>query len=68
MFAAKAGAKHVYGIDCSAIVDQAREIIDINGFSEQITIIKGKVGNEIGTTYISLSSRSNTFDLFRAHF
>jgi protein arginine N-methyltransferase 1 len=43
MFAAKAGAKHVYGIDCSAIVDQAREIIDINGFADQITIIKGKV-------------------------
>jgi protein arginine N-methyltransferase 1 len=43
MFAAKAGAKHVYGIDCSAIVDQAREIVDINGYSDQITIIKGKV-------------------------
>eukprot|EP00980_Cylindrotheca_fusiformis_P008264 scaffold1736_cov127-Cylindrotheca_fusiformis.AAC.78 len=43
MFAAKAGAKHVYGIDCSSIVDQARKIVDINGYSDQITIIKGKV-------------------------
>ena len=45
MFAAKAGAKHVYGIDCSAIVDQAREIVSINGLSDQITVIKGKVRN-----------------------
>jgi protein arginine N-methyltransferase 1 len=43
MFAAQAGAKHVYGVDCSSIVDQARQIIDINGFSDTITIIKGKV-------------------------
>lgn len=43
MFAAKAGAKHVYGIDCSSIVEQARKIVDINGFSDQITILKGKV-------------------------
>lgn len=45
MFAAKAGAKHVYGIDCSSIVEQARKIVDINGFSDQITIIKGKVSD-----------------------
>jgi protein arginine N-methyltransferase 1 len=43
MFAAQAGAKHVYGVDCSSIADQARQIIDINGFSDKITIIKGKV-------------------------
>lgn len=43
MFAAKAGAKHVYGIDCSSIADQARKIVGINGFADQITILKGKV-------------------------
>lgn len=43
MFAAQAGAKHVYGVDCSSIVEQARQIVDINGFSDRITIIKGKV-------------------------
>lgn len=43
MFAAQAGAKHVYGVDCSSIVDQARQIVDLNGFSDKITIIKGKV-------------------------
>lgn len=43
MFAAQAGAKHVYAVDCSSIVEQAKQIIDINGFSDKVTIIKGKV-------------------------
>ncbi|KAL6066753.1 Protein arginine N-methyltransferase 8 [Balamuthia mandrillaris] len=43
MFAAQAGAKQVIGIDCSNIVEQARTIVDVNGFSDVITIIKGKV-------------------------
>ena len=43
MFAAKAGAKHVYGIDCSGIVKQAKEIVSKNGFDDVITIIQGKV-------------------------
>ena len=43
MFCAQAGAAHVYGIDCSSIIDQARKIVDCNGFSDKITLIKGKV-------------------------
>ena len=43
MFAAQAGAKHVYGIDCSSIIHQARQIIEKNGFKDKITLIKGKV-------------------------
>jgi len=43
LFAAKAGAKHVYGIDSSAIIDQATQIVQRNGYSDQITLIKGKV-------------------------
>jgi len=43
MFAAKAGAKKVYGIDCSAIIEQAREIIHDNGFDDVIELIRGKV-------------------------
>jgi len=42
MFAAKSGAKHVYGVDCSDIVDKAKEIIRENGLQDAITIIKGK--------------------------
>ena len=30
MFAAKAGAKHVYGIECSGIIHTARQIIKDN--------------------------------------
>lgn len=43
LFAAKAGAKHVYGIDMSAIAESAQQIVSDNGFSNQITIIRGKV-------------------------
>ncbi|KAJ3749438.1 S-adenosyl-L-methionine-dependent methyltransferase [Lentinula detonsa] len=43
MFAAKAGASHVVGIDMSNIIDQAQKIINANGFSETITLVKGKL-------------------------
>ena len=43
MFAAKAGAKHVYGVDMSGIVEQARVIVDKNGFKDRVTIIRGKI-------------------------
>ena len=43
MFAAKAGAKHVYAVDCSSIIEQAQEIVKANGFEGQITLIRGKV-------------------------
>lgn len=43
MFSAQAGAKHVYAVDCSSIIDQAKKIVEINGFSDKITLIKGKV-------------------------
>ncbi|KDQ55829.1 hypothetical protein JAAARDRAFT_37247 [Jaapia argillacea MUCL 33604] len=43
MFAAKAGAKHVVGIDMSNIIDQAQRIIEANGFKDTITLVKGKL-------------------------
>lgn len=43
MFAAKAGAKHVYGIECSSIIQQARDIVKANGFSDKVTLVEGKV-------------------------
>jgi hypothetical protein len=46
MFAAQAGAKHVYAVDCSSIIEQAQQIININGFGDQVTLIKGKVRKE----------------------
>jgi len=43
MFAAKAGASQVFGVDCSSIIDQAVQIVEKNGLSSCITLIKGKV-------------------------
>ncbi|ODQ51582.1 S-adenosyl-L-methionine-dependent methyltransferase [Saitoella complicata NRRL Y-17804] len=43
MFCAKAGAKHVYGIDMSNIIKQARKIVDVNGLSDKVTLIQGKM-------------------------
>ncbi|KAI0769694.1 S-adenosyl-L-methionine-dependent methyltransferase [Trametes elegans] len=43
MFAAKAGAKHVVGVDMSNIIDQAEKIVEANGFKDKITLVKGKL-------------------------
>ncbi|XP_072916072.1 protein arginine N-methyltransferase 1-B-like [Hemitrygon akajei] len=43
MFAAKAGAKKVIGIECSNISEYAEKIIKTNNLNDVITIIKGKV-------------------------
>jgi type I protein arginine methyltransferase len=42
-FAAKAGAKHVIGVDMSSIIHKAREIVAANGFSDKITLLQGKM-------------------------
>ncbi|ESO97535.1 hypothetical protein LOTGIDRAFT_177209 [Lottia gigantea] len=43
MFAAKAGAKKVIGIECSSIIDYAQKIIVDNRLDKVITLVKGKV-------------------------
>jgi protein arginine N-methyltransferase 1 len=43
IFAARAGAKHVYAIDNAEIALFAREIVKQNGFEDKITVYKGKV-------------------------
>ena len=43
MFAAQAGAAHVYGVDMASIIVQAKEIVAENGFSDRITLIQGKI-------------------------
>lgn len=43
MFAAKAGARRVIGIDCAAIIHQAREIVEANGLSDVVTLVQGRV-------------------------
>ena len=43
MFAAQAGAKKVIGIDCSNIIDRARQIVKLNKLDHIVELIKGKV-------------------------
>ncbi|CAB4019514.1 arg methyltransferase, partial, partial [Paramuricea clavata] len=43
MFAVKAGAKHVYGVDFSSIIEHAQTIIESNHLDKSITLIRGKI-------------------------
>lgn len=43
IFAARAGAKHVYAVDNAEIALFAREIIKNNGLEDKITVYKGKM-------------------------
>jgi protein arginine N-methyltransferase 1 len=43
MFAVQAGAKHVYAVEMSDIIHQARQIVADNGFADKITLIQAKV-------------------------
>merc|ERR1711894_802889 len=43
MFAAKAGAAKVIGIECSSIIEYAQKIVDRNHFGDVVTLLRGKV-------------------------
>ncbi|KAI4347016.1 hypothetical protein L6164_007867 [Bauhinia variegata] len=43
LFCAKAGAEHVYAVECSHMADMAKEIVEANGYSNVITVLKGKI-------------------------
>ncbi|KAI4227529.1 MAG: hypothetical protein L6R40_008199 [Gallowayella cf. fulva] len=43
MFAVRAGAKHVIGVDMSTIIEKAQEIVEVNGMSSKITLLQGKM-------------------------
>jgi len=43
MLAARAGARKVIGIDCSGILSKAQSIIDRNGLSSVITLVRGQI-------------------------
>ena len=43
IFAARAGAKHVYAVDNANIALHARTIIEMNGLKDKITVLKGKI-------------------------
>lgn len=43
LFCARSGAKHVYAVECSIMADTAVEIVKANGYSNVITVLKGKI-------------------------
>ncbi|KAK1312062.1 putative protein arginine N-methyltransferase 1 [Acorus calamus] len=43
LFCAKAGAKHVYAVECSQMAIMAKEIVQTNGYSDVITVLNGKI-------------------------
>ncbi|XP_038998803.1 protein arginine N-methyltransferase 1.1-like [Hibiscus syriacus] len=43
LFCAKAGAAHVYAVECSQMADMAKQIVETNGLSDVVTVLKGKI-------------------------
>ena len=43
MFAAKAGARLVIGVDMSGIIEQARTIVAANGLADKVVLLRGKM-------------------------
>lgn len=43
LFAAKAGASKVFGVDMSAIAESAKQIVLDNQYQDKVTIIRGKI-------------------------
>ncbi|EEH39740.2 HNRNP arginine N-methyltransferase [Paracoccidioides lutzii Pb01] len=43
MFAVRAGANHVIGVDMSSIIEKARQIVAVNGMADKITLLQGKM-------------------------
>ena len=43
IFAARAGAAHVYAIDAAGVATYAKEIVKQNGFADRVTVIRGKM-------------------------
>lgn len=43
LFCAKAGAAHVYAVECSDMADMAKQIVETNGLSAVVTVLKGTI-------------------------
>ena len=61
MFAAQAGARHVYGVDSSGIIEQARLVVGKNGFQDTITLIHGKVSLHIFSNLVLCYTKIDLF-------
>ncbi|KAF5197039.1 arginine N-methyltransferase 1.1 [Thalictrum thalictroides] len=55
LFCAKAGAKHVYAVECSQMADMAKEIVEANKLSDVVTVLKGKIEEiELPVTHVDI--------------
>ena len=43
LFAAKAGAKKVIGVDMSSIIERSKKVVEKNGYSDVITLVRGRL-------------------------
>ncbi|KAK8324492.1 hypothetical protein V6Z12_A12G302600 [Gossypium hirsutum] len=43
LFCAKAGAAHVYAVECSHMADMAKQIVETNGLPDVLRVVRGRV-------------------------
>ena len=55
MFAARAGAKRVVGIDNSAMISHAEKAVAANGYADVITLVRGKLEDTIKAGTLGLA-------------
>lgn len=58
LFCAKAGAKQVIAVDNSDIIKQAREIVELNGYSHVVTCVRGKCEDLIANNALPLDGKT----------
>ena len=58
LFCAKAGAKEVIAVDNSDIIKQAREIVELNGYSHVVTCVRGKCEDLIANNALPLNGKT----------
>jgi len=62
LFCAKAGAKKVIAVDNSNILNQAKEIVKLNGYEDVVTCVKGKIETLIENNGLPLT-KGETVDI-----
>ncbi|KAL7442363.1 hypothetical protein ACHAXM_008350 [Skeletonema potamos] len=58
LFCAKAGAKQVIAVDNSDIIKQARDIVELNGYSHVVTCVRGKCEDLIANNALPLNGKT----------
>ena len=53
-FAIQAGARHVYAVDASDITTHCQQLVNNNGLTNRITVIKGKMEEVCSSSYLAV--------------